>query len=45
MLNLTESEKFILNQEYPDLSLSGDDDIERYFIYRKQGKEKEAISL
>ena len=45
MLNLTEGEKFILNQEFPDLSLSGDDDIERYFIYRKQGKEKEAIFL
>ena len=45
MLSLTQSEKFILNQEFPDLSLSGDDDIERYFIYRKQGKEKEAIFL
>ncbi len=45
MLSLTQSEKFILNQEFPDLSLSGDDDIERYFIYRKQGREKEAIFL
>ena len=45
MLNLTQGEKYILNQEFPDLSLSGDADIERYFIYRKQGREKEAIFL
>ena len=45
MQGLTDSEKFILNQEFPDLSLSGDDEIERYFIYRKQGREKEAIFL
>ena len=45
MLDLTDREKFILNQEFPDLSLSGDDDIERYFVFRKQGKEREAIFL
>ena len=45
MLSLTDREKFILSQEFPDLSLSGDADIERYFIYRKQGREKEAIFL
>lgn len=45
MQGLTDSEKYILNQEFPDLSLSGDVDIERYFIYRKQGREKEAIFL
>ena len=41
MLGLTESEKFILGEEFPDLSLSGDEDIERYFVYRKEGREKE----
>ena len=45
MLGLTESEKFILGEEFPDLSLSGDEDIERYFVYRKEGREKEAIFL
>ncbi|MGP1437540.1 MAG: hypothetical protein ACTTKH_00540 [Treponema sp.] len=45
MQGLSEAQRFILNQEFPDLNLSGDDDIERYFIFRKQGKEREALFL
>ena len=45
MFELTEKEIFILKEEFPTLSLSGDDDIERYFFLRSRGKEAEAIDL
>ena len=45
MFELTEKEKFILKEEFPNLSISNDDDIERYFFLRHRGKEAEAIEL
>ncbi|MEL3900068.1 MAG: hypothetical protein P1P67_06045 [Treponema phagedenis] len=42
---LTEIDKQILKEEYPQLSLTDDFDIERYFELRKQGKEQEALKI
>ncbi|WP_252723476.1 hypothetical protein [Treponema pedis] len=45
MVQITELEKQVLKQEYPQLSLSDDLDIERYFELRKTGFMNEALSL
>ena len=45
MTQITELEKQVLKQEYPQLSLSDDLDIERYFELRKKGFLREALLL
>ena len=44
-MEITELEKQVLKQEYPQVSLSDDLDIERYFELRKTGHLSEALSL
>ncbi len=45
MVQITELQKQILKQEYPQLSFSDDLDIERYFELRKTGFLNEALKL
>ena len=44
-MEITELEKQVLKQEYPQVSLSEDLDIERYFELRKTGRLNEALLL
>ncbi|UTC66317.1 MULTISPECIES: hypothetical protein [unclassified Treponema] len=44
-MEITELEKQVLKQEYPQVSLSDDLDIERYFELRKTGRLNEALLL
>ena len=44
-MEITELEKQVLKQEYPQVSFSDDLDIERYFELRKTGHLNEALSL
>ena len=45
MKQLTELDRYILKQEFPQLSLTEDPDIERYFEFRAQNRQAEALKL
>ena len=45
MRQLTECDVYILKQEFPQLSLTEDPDIERYFEFRSLNKQAEALRL
>lgn len=42
---MTEIQRRILKEEYPTMSLDGDQDIERYFEMRRQGRQADALAL
>ena len=45
MKQLTELDIYILKQEFPQLSLTEDPDIERYFEFRSMNRQSEALRL
>ena len=45
MVEITDLEKQVLKAEYPQLSLSEDEDIERYFELRKTGRLNDALFI
>ncbi len=45
MKQLTELDRYILKQEFPQLSLTEDPDIERYFEFRAQNRQADALKL
>lgn len=45
MKQLTELDRYILKQEFPQLSLTEDPDIERYFEFRAQNRQADALKI